>query len=99
MEISHKKFPCKICDFQSTMKGNLSRHVKNVHEKGENVNCTDCNKSVQKASLMRHMKLLHLGEQTKYKCKLCTFETVYPSSLYKHVNNVHQSMKENKIVK
>ena len=69
---------------------NLSRHVKNLHQKSENISCTECNKSFQKKNLTIHMKVLHSGEQTNYECKVCTFKTIHASSLQKHVQNIHQ---------
>ena len=89
-----ERFPCKICDYEATGKGHLSRHVKNVHQKSENVNCTECNKSIQRGGLTQHMKIFHTGEQTQFKCNICTFETIYKYNLYMHVRSVHQKVKK-----
>ena len=51
-----ERYLCTLCDYQATLKGNLSTHVKNVHQKSENINCSECNKSFQKRYLKRHMK-------------------------------------------
>ena len=51
------KFPCNICDYQATRKNVLAQHVKNVHQLNENINCTECNKSVKARSMKSHMKL------------------------------------------
>ena len=85
-----EKHPCEICDYQATENGSLSRHVKNVHQKSENMNCSECNKSIQKVSLKKHMKMFHSEEQTLYNCKLCTFQSIQQSAVNKHVRNVHQ---------
>ena len=77
-------------DYQATQRSNLSQHTKNVHQKSENITCTECFKSFQKKHLTRHLKLFHSGEQPKYDCKLCTFQTIHPSSLKTHVQKVHQ---------
>ena len=45
------KYSCNQCDYQATQKRNLSRHIKIVHQKSENITCTDCNKSIQKKNL------------------------------------------------
>ena len=60
-----ERFPCEICDYQATKKSNLLFHVKNVHQKSENMICTECNKSIQRISLTKHMKIFHTGEQTQ----------------------------------
>ena len=85
-----KRYPCELCDYQATQEGNLSSHVKNVHQKTANLICNECNKSIQKKYLSTHMKLLHSGEQPQYKCKICTFETLHSNSLKIHVKNIHQ---------
>ena len=61
------KYTCTICDHQATSKGNLSQHVGNVHQKSENVICTKCNKSIQKRSMTKHIKMIHLGAELDYK--------------------------------
>ena len=64
VHLKEKKYKCKICDYQASHKNNLSSHV-NIHQKIENINCTECNKSIKKTGLKKHMKLLHSGEQQK----------------------------------
>ena len=85
-----EKFPCKICDYQFSHKRSLSTHVQNVHQKSDNINCTECNKSIQKRCLTQHMKVFHTGEQTQFNCNICTFVTIHKYYLYTHVKGVHK---------
>ena len=87
-ESKNKK--CRICDYPATQKGDLSRHIKNVHQKSENINCSECNQYVQKVNLKRHIKVFHSGEQTLYNCKVCTFQSIHQYALNRHVRKVHQ---------
>ena len=87
----NESFPCKICNYEARCKSTLSTHVKNVHQKSEQIICTECNKSIQKEYLPQHMKLLHTAEQTQYNCKICNFQTIHPGGVKKHVKNVHQN--------
>ena len=87
-----ESYQCRMCDYQATLKFNLSRHVKNVHQKSENINCSECNQYVQKVNLKRHIKVFHSGEQTLYNCKVCTFQSIHESSVSKHVRNIHQKL-------
>ena len=87
-----ESYPCNICGYQATEKGFLTRHIKNVHQNSENIDCSECNKSIQKISLKRHMKMLHSGEQTLYYCKICTYQSKYQFAVNKHVQNVHQKL-------
>ena len=84
----HECVTYKICDYQSTQKSVLSQQVKNVHQKSENINCTEYNKSIQRRGLSQHMKKFHTGEQTNFECNICTFKTIHKYSLYTHVKFV-----------
>ena len=79
--------------YLSTYKHSLSTHVKNVHQKSENTNCSECNKSIQKKNLKIHMKKFHSGEQTLYNCNICTYQSLHQGALSTHVTNVHQKSK------
>ena len=70
-------YQCELCDYQATQNGGLSIHVKNVHQKSEIINCTECNKFMQKISLKQHMQIFHSGEQTLYNCNVCTFQSIH----------------------
>ena len=92
MKIVHfkeRQHKCKICEYQATTKGHLSTHVKNVHQRSENIVCRECNKSIQKKNLTKHIKLFHSEKQTHYKCKICKFKTIHTDGVKKHVKNVH----------
>ena len=71
-------------------KHHLARHNKNVHQKSEIINCKECNKSLQKSYLNEHMKNFHSEEQTQYKCKICTFQSMHNPNLTRHVKNIHK---------
>ena len=83
-----------MCDYQATLKFNLSRHVKNVHQKSENITCSECNKSIQKEYLKRHMRMFHSGEQTLFNCKVCTYQSIHQYAVNSHVRNVHQKLQK-----
>ena len=78
--------------YQVTKKGHLSIHVKNVHQKSENVHCSECNKSIQKKYLKQHVKLFHSAEQTLYNCNVCTYQSKFQSDVNKHIRKVHQKL-------
>ena len=85
-----ERYPCKICDYEATRRLHLTKHIKNVHEKSEIVNCTECNKSMNKQSLKIHTKIFHSGEKPKYNCNLCIFQTNHQGSLSRHIETVHR---------
>ena len=89
IHIKERYYSCEICDYKATLKSYLSKHVKR-HQKLEKINCTDCNKIIQKKSLTLHNKIFHSGEQTQYKCNVCTFQTIHEYGLLRHAKHVHQ---------
>ena len=50
------KFSCNLCKFQTTYKSSLTEHIEYRHLKSENEICTECNKSVQKRYMTKHMR-------------------------------------------
>ena len=85
-------YNCKVCTYQSKCQYLVKRHVRNVHEKRENINCSECKKSIQKDSLKRHTQIFHSRDQTLYNCKVCTFQSIHQGAVSKHVRNVHQRL-------
>ena len=88
-------FPCDLCDYKATVKENLHRHVKVVHEVNELIYCSDCDfKTKNKNSLQSHKKLFHSVIQKKFKCNICTFETIHKNHFISHTNNHQLSLEE-----
>ena len=79
-------YNCKVCTFQTIYQHKVKEHVRNVHQKSENINCRECNKSIQKKWLKTHMKMFHSGEQTLYNCKVCIFQSIHKVALSRHVS-------------
>ena len=85
-----KYHECRICDYKARWKHHLTSHVQKVHITSKNRICPVCNKSVK--YLDQHKKLFHSGGQTTHCCNICTFKTIYYSSLKKHIFT-HQTRK------
>ena len=83
-----EKHPCNTCDYEAPTKPGLQRHVRNVHQKSENINCQECSKTIQKPSLKKHMKLIHSVEPPKLSCKICIFQTIHRNNLNAHIKKV-----------
>ena len=53
-------FPCESCDKNFTLKINLKRHIKSIHEENRSFKCTVCEKTFkQKSNLKIHFSSVH----------------------------------------
>ena len=86
-------FNCQQCDYTSTTKGHLQRHIKSVHLKLKPFNCDICDKSfAQNGDLQRHIKSVHL-KQKPFKCNQCDYTFSTNFTLQRHIKSVHLKMK------
>ena len=94
---SVKQFKCKNCNALFKRKSNLTRHIKEVHEKKKPFQCKICNSTfTQKHSLISHIKAIHDGEKP-FKCISCDASFTQKSNLVSHVRVVHEKNKSHKV--
>jgi len=85
-----KEFSCSECSYTSTSKGNLTKHVTEVHAKEKQYMCTYCGaQTSRKYHLSRHIKAVHQGEKF-FCCQQCSYKTNNNLCLKKHVAEVHE---------
>ena len=60
-----KAFKCKNCDYKTTQKGHLKKHIESVHEGIKPANKFKCNicdyETVQNSKLKKHINSVHEG--------------------------------------
>ena len=70
-------FDCLQCDLKAKRKGNLTRHIKSIHD-GVKFPCDQCDyKATEKDHLMRHIRSIHEG--LKFLCDQCDFKATQKS--------------------
>ena len=80
-------FKCELCPRSFPKEVSLQRHVKNFHQKVEQVQCPLCFKEFPgSVALAVHLKLLHKGIRP-FKCNKCEAGFLTPKKLQKHVKN------------
>ena len=85
--IMHRTHQCQQCEFETTQKGNLQRHIKSVHD-GQKFPCPQCEyKATQKGDLKKHNKSVHAGR--KFPCPKCEYKATQKRSLQTHLKSVH----------
>ena len=85
-----KELSCDQCNFKTTVKRYLKRHIKGTHE--ENHQCDQCvYKATSRHSLERHIQSLH--EHIKYPCNQCKFKASHQGNLRIHIKEIHEGVK------
>ena len=87
----YEVFRCNKCDFDTSEKENLKRHVETVHEGIKTFNCTLCDYEFSKQVYLKtHIESVHEGIKP-FKCHICQYETASKYFLKRHITLVHKS--------
>ena len=87
-DTGRKKSICNICGIYLSCQNDVSRHVKEVHDRSVSYQCSYCTKSFhKKANLKVHLNI-HTGEKP-YICTLCDRAFGGASNLYHHKKKHH----------
>ncbi len=86
-------FSCSDCDYKSTEKGNLKRHVRYRHTEREKQACSICQKRVLNLDL--HLKRKHSGKAETISCRMCD-KILDKEHLKRHLEAVHYGRKTEK---
>ena len=85
---NHTTFPkdCKVCGQYCQTRAEFLKHMKSVHEKGEELPCAECGKLYpDKAAVTRHIYNAHKRKE-KVKCEVCGKEFSGESYLQVHMS-------------
>ena len=81
-------FPCPHCEYKATLKGNLQKHIKSVHE-GQTFQCPQCEyKATFRNALRRHIQSVHEGQ--KFQCPHCEYKAKHKCNLQRHIKYIHE---------
>ena len=81
---------CVICGTNLKNEETFRNHMRNIHDKNENVTCKECGKHFSNRSNLRiHVSTIHERYQAKLKCDHCDFRAEFPRDIKKHVESVH----------
>ncbi|XP_023342558.1 zinc finger protein 64 [Eurytemora carolleeae] len=90
-------FPCSECNFISTSRDNIARHMQVVHgvmtqKKTFPCPITECEYIAEDStSLRRHTQTKHEG--LRFPCDLCDFFATRKSTLKTHIKSIHEGVK------
>lgn len=88
------RFKCVKCDYKCSTKGHLTRHVKAVHDKIQDVECKTCDyKCSDNSNLARHIKQVH-DKIKDFECPTCDYKCSTNGHLKKHIKGVHDRIQD-----
>ena len=71
--LGQKPFKCALCNYEASLKGNLTKHIDAVHDGKKPFSCDICGMSFkQKQGLERHVPLVHEGIKP-FQCEICEY--------------------------
>lgn len=76
-----KRFACRLCDYKTSFKHNLTKHVRNVHDEAGS------------SMKLKHEVIIEDGKRV-YPCSVCEKKFTHPTSLKNHMRSTH---KENEL--
>jgi uncharacterized Zn-finger protein len=96
-----EKFQCESCDYISSTKSNLKRHVKHVHLKvkvkdvvSKKFKCEKCEyMCVYNCTFKQHIKAVH-EKLKEFKCDKCDYSCALSGTLKTHIKGVHEKIKD-----
>lgn len=88
-----KRHVCPTCSAGFKMRGDLSRHIRTVHEGKRRYTCHTCQKAFgHSGHLNRHIQSVHL-RQRRFECEFCGFKFFQASHLQSHMGHIHDQKK------
>jgi hypothetical protein len=83
------RFHCDKCEFKTSTKRDLKRHIDAVHLHLKPFGCSDCEfKCALKGNLQKHINMVHLDLKT-FECSECEFKTATKQNLQYHIDQIH----------
>lgn len=84
-----RKFMCAQCNYRTTYKSVLKKHVSFAHEKNFTNKCDSCSfATYYKCKLREHVRTVH-EKIKKYTCQQCNSKFSRSDNLKQHVESVH----------
>lgn len=93
--LKNKHFRCDLCDFRTSTRSLMFRHIKNIHNAAK-VKCKECNKTFKnlkglKLHQHRHLVNLNTTSSDKLECLVCNKSFRRYQGLQTHVESFHSS--------
>ncbi|KAL5281400.1 hypothetical protein ACFFRR_005040 [Megaselia abdita] len=87
-----KQYSCNFCNYIGNSSGNLSRHVRIVHEGIKEYACRFCDRKFGKAETCKHHEMTHTGEKP-HECGVCGKRFIQAVALKTHMKTHNKTNK------
>ena len=93
---SEETFRCSKCEFETTTRTMLNKHITDVHEI-KRYKCDKCDfEDKTEEKLNKHITNIHMNDEDM-KCRKCSYEAKERNDLSKHIADVHDvDIRQNK---
>ena len=96
------KLSCDKCEYKCSKNSDLTKHIKQVHDKIKDIQCDKCEyKYSSNSNLKQHMKQVH-DKIKDFQCDKCEYKCSFNGSLNQHIKTctglLHMSAGEFKII-
>ena len=83
-----KRFTCPRCPCTYATKGNMTEHVRHIHENASRYRCETCGKGFTIRSIYYDHLAAHTGVK-RYVCTVCSKEFTFKGNLKAHMLHFH----------
>lgn len=85
---------CAQCGKRFSQRGNLTTHIRIVHEHRRDFHCSYCGKGFSvKTSMRNHVRSVH-EQRRDYVCEICGKAFTEKGSLQRHIRGVHEKRRD-----
>ena len=94
LNLNLRPFQCDLCDARFSLRGQLNRHKRCVHQK-KTIPCVICRKEfTDKSYLNNHIRIIHNSERN-FQCQFCKKTFRKKSNLKTHIESIHENKRFN----
>lgn len=99
-EITVKEFQCGLCDYKSSTKLSVDRHMQSHTKERRSLTAGECSMCgeafTNSAKLVTHMRNAHGTIEKTYQCESCEYRGATHSALRAHMRAVHDNVRKHR---
>ena len=85
LQNKEKAFKCESCDYSSSLKDNMKKHIESIHKRNKPFQCEFCKQNFEgKGDMKQHITSIHVGKKS-FICEFCEksyYKSILEQSCY-----------------